>query len=505
MNNEVIQSYDYSNYHDGIIVSTNSCLSFYNLNENGNVHRVLFYDELGPTSFLKLQNSSQPLVATVRNNLFYLWDIEKKISPLVNYLSFTSPISAFNWSSVDSHIFAAGNNNGLFSIWDMRSLQKPMIKFDFGNSQFKGLKWSPTSNNFIATVLNQKYLTVLDIRMIRKNVLQEKLQTGPTSQCYKMLDFDSSLEDFSWSLTQPSIWTLGANKKCELWKIHSSDPLLVEKCETPLNISTTDFKISKIRPNIDDSTLLHQNEKNGVTKIFATDRYHQHSLGKFSAGSQKILGFNWRNPSFLQSNIQHSFVLVTKSGFVHLTEWTTEDFSIEEMKYRTILGDHPNPKSARRKNKISSSNLKNYLSEDPETALNDVPLPSAKAMSRLVVVGPVSFSALLNEDIAVISNSRKDGSLDGIRISQVDPFRRMVTVEFLIPTPDAYTMTAKSSSAHFTSYYKTDELLSFFRNSLPDRSIVLTITFSAKYSQFWNPKFSVENKSTCKVRSFINF
>jgi hypothetical protein len=94
---------------------------------------------------------------------------------------------------------------------------------------------------------------------------------------------------------------------------------------------------------------------------------------------------------------------------------------------------------------------------------------------------------------------RKDGSLEGVKIGNVDQFRRQVEIEFLLPASDGFSITTKNSSAFFNSYYTTDELYTFFNERTPERSLSLVIQFPLKYSHFWMPKFCVINNSTFQV------
>jgi hypothetical protein len=508
INDEIINAYDYCPHNDSIVVSTNSSLSVYYLNENGNPFRVAFYDELGPVSHLKLQNSLHPLVCTVKSNIFSLWDVEQRISSLVNCVGFDSVISSLNWSYVDSNLLTTGFENGVISTWDIRALQKPAVKFELGTSQFKSLKWCPLNSNFIASTVYNKYLAIFDLRMTKKTLhLHEKNPDSPINEadCFKLLDFESPLMDFSWSMSKQAIWTLCSNRTTELWKPNGSEPIVIEKLENLVDLSSTDWKITKIRPAFDDSSLLHRNEKYGHMKILLTDKQNQYSFGR--GKSSNFLGFAWRNPAFLPHSIQHSFFSISSSGFVYITDWTFEDFNVDEAKYLRSGVSESQHSKVRRKTKIS--NLKVSINDDPETFLNElnsIPVNSPSAIKGAArssgVVGPLTFLSLLGDDIMIVNNARKDGSLDGLKIASVDQFRRQIEIEFLLPTSDGFSITTKNSSAFFNSYYTTEELLTFFNERMPERTLSLTIQFPLKYSHFWMPKFFVVNNSSFQV--FIN-
>lgn len=494
INNEPILTYDYSNHHDGIVISTLSTLSFYHLYETGNPHRVIFHEDLGSIRSLKIQNCPHPLVATIKDNGFYLWEMKNRLMPLTKHLHFDANFLDFNWSYSDADIFAGCYDNGVVALWDLRSAEKPMCKFQVGSSSIKGLKWCPTDSRFLMTNICQKNLTIFDIRMAR-DLIHKSASSSPSGpiaaeNAYKVVSFDTKIEDFAWSMKSSNFWTLTNNRVCEHWKAHSVEPILVEKLESPLNVANTDWKITRIRPSYDDTSILHQNEKNGVFKLLSTDKHDQYSFGRSKLTN--LVGYNWRNPTYLPTNIQQSFIMVTKSGFVHITDFTTEDFnSFDEAKNRI----NP-PAKSRKKSKLSFANLKAVINEDSESNEHMSTTGPTKSISRSGVVGPVSFYSLLGEDITAVNNAPRDGTLDGIRIANVDRFGRQIVFEFLIPASETFSITTKNYSAFYTSYYKTDELVTFLRQGIPDRVWVLTVSFAAKYSQFWNPKFSIENKSS---------
>jgi hypothetical protein len=505
INDEIINAYDYCPHHDSVVVSTNSSLSVYHLNETGNPFRVAFYDEIGPVSQLKLQNSLHPLICTAKTNMFSLWDVEQRISSLVNCVAFDSVITSLNWSYIDGNLLSTGFQNGVVSTWDIRSLQKPAVKFELGTSQFKSLKWCPTNNNFLASTVYNKYLAIFDLRMTKKTMnLHEKNPDSPINEadCFKLLDFDNPLVDFSWSMSKPAIWTLCSNRTTELWKPNGSEPIMIEKVDNPVDISSTDWKITKIRPAFDDCSILHRNEKYGHMKILLTDKKNQYSLGR--GKSSNFLGFTWRNPSFLPHSIQHSFFTLSSAGFVYISDWTLEDFNVEEAKYIRSGASEPQYPKSRRKSKIST--MKASINDDPKSFLNElnsVPINSPSGMKGVArssgVVGPLTFLSLLGEEIMIVNNARKDGSLEGVKIGNVDQFRRQVEIEFLLPASDGFSITTKNSSAFFNSYYTTDELYTFFNERTPERSLSLVIQFPLKYSHFWMPKFCVINNSTFQV------
>lgn len=116
------------------------------------------------------------------------------------------------------------------------------------------------------------------------------------------------------------------------------------------------------------------------------------------------------------------------------------------------------------------------------------------------VVGPGTFSSLIEEDVGVVNHYIGNGALKGCRIS-VDQFLRRVYVELLIPNIDLFPISNTNSSS-FDSYYQPEELLHFKSARRPSDSIrimELVISFPVKYASFWSPSLSVDDRSGLEV------
>ena len=139
-----------------------------------------------------------------------------------------------------------------------------------------------------------------------------------------------------------------------------------------------------------------------------------------------------------------------------------------------------------------------------------------------VVVGPVTFYTLLEEDIMALEYCINHGHLEGWRISRIDQFSRRIVLELLIPNIDTYTITNKHANANFSSYYRSEDIKDLYHyrkssagggssggaqgqqqgtsasasaSASSPRYMELTVTFPLKYAGFWSPTFEVEDKS----------
>ena len=122
---------------------------------------------------------------------------------------------------------------------------------------------------------------------------------------------------------------------------------------------------------------------------------------------------------------------------------------------------------------------------------------------HLVVVGPVRFYSLLEEDINALEYGINHGYLEGWRIGRIDQFSRRIVLELLIPNIDSYTITNTQQNSSFSSYYRSEDLNSFYhkKGSNSVRIMELVLLFPIKFINFWNPTFSIEDKTGLGVCS----
>jgi hypothetical protein len=127
---------------------------------------------------------------------------------------------------------------------------------------------------------------------------------------------------------------------------------------------------------------------------------------------------------------------------------------------------------------------------------------TALANPQLMMVGPVTFQSLLEDDLIALEYGINHGYLEGWRIGRIDQFARRIYLELLIPNIDSNIITNKHSNASFTSYYRNEDLFAFYqqRRLSSVRVVELIITFPVKFVDFWIPSFMIENKSGLAVR-----
>lgn len=130
--------------------------------------------------------------------------------------------------------------------------------------------------------------------------------------------------------------------------------------------------------------------------------------------------------------------------------------------------------------------------------------------SNLTVVGPTTFSALIDDDVRYVDQYISSYGIKGCRMT-VDQFLRRVYLELLIPSMDLLPISNTKSSS-FDIFYQPDELLHFNSSSSRDgrdggllagsvRTVSLIVSFPAKYASFWYPSLYVEDKSYLEVRA----
>jgi hypothetical protein len=122
---------------------------------------------------------------------------------------------------------------------------------------------------------------------------------------------------------------------------------------------------------------------------------------------------------------------------------------------------------------------------------------------QLMMVGPVTFQSLLEDDLIALEYGINHGYLEGWRIGRIDQFSRRIFLELLIPNIDSYTITNKQNNASFTTYYRSEDVNSFYSQKRGGsvRFVELMISFPVKYVNFWSPTFAIENKSGLAVRT----
>ena len=116
---------------------------------------------------------------------------------------------------------------------------------------------------------------------------------------------------------------------------------------------------------------------------------------------------------------------------------------------------------------------------------------------HLMMVGPVRFYSLLEDDINALEYGINHGYLEGWRIGRIDQFSRRIVLELLIPNIDSYTITNTQQNASFSSYYRSEDLNSFYhkKSSSHVRVMELALQFPIKFVNFWYPTFSIEDKT----------
>ena len=121
---------------------------------------------------------------------------------------------------------------------------------------------------------------------------------------------------------------------------------------------------------------------------------------------------------------------------------------------------------------------------------------------HLMMVGPVRFYSLLEDDINALEYGINHGYLEGWRIGRIDQFSRRIVLELLIPNIDSYTITNTQQNASFSSYYRSEDLNSFYhkKSSSHVRVMELALQFPIKFVNFWYPTFSIEDKTGLGVR-----
>jgi hypothetical protein len=80
------------------------------------------------------------------------------------------------------------------------------------------------------------------------------------------------------------------------------------------------------------------------------------------------------------------------------------------------------------------------------------------------------FKDIIEEDIHAIEYGISHGYLEGFKISRVDQFARKIHLELLVPNIDSYTITNKNYTTNFTSFYRSEDLHSFYNNNVNQSS-----------------------------------
>lgn len=127
---------------------------------------------------------------------------------------------------------------------------------------------------------------------------------------------------------------------------------------------------------------------------------------------------------------------------------------------------------------------------------------------HLIMVGPVRFYSLLEDDINALEYGINHNYLEGWRIGRIDQFSRRIVLELLIPNIDSYTITNTQQNASFSAYYRNEDLNSFYHKKGGNSSVrvmELALLFPVKYVNFWCPTFSIEDKTGLGVSYFVCF
>lgn len=203
---------------------------------------------------------------------------------------------------------------------------------------------------------------------------------------------------------------------------------------------------------------------------------------------------------------------------------STHKYSIHTMKHAFGTSSYEENKTLSHHNSMISNTKSNENSKRNNKSLHinhRIPTHMIVNPQQLSVVGPITFTSLIEEDIHAIEYGISHGYLEGFKISRVDQFARKIHLELLVPNIDSYTITNKNYTTNFTSFYRSEDLHSFYNNNNVNqssqinlsnnnntnpkkntnslRTIELVIIFSIKFQLFWYPTFTTEDKTGLEV------
>lgn len=500
---EQISAYDYNGNLDSIFVATNDCLAIYNVEELRKPKTLFSFDHFHEVTRIRAQHAQNPLVSTVDTCAVNLWDVEKNSKPLIDILSFKTRIQDFRWNRHSSSTFMMGTADGLVSTWDVRAGTKCVSQFSVGRKLLQSLKLCPNNSNLGALLADNKFIVVWDTRMSAnqsKGIVSDNLH-----DFYQVIEVEEGIADFHWHWCQPSIWTITSKGKVDLTKIESTDAHLTQNREKieKRAIGNPAAVCWAINPHPDGHGAIVQ--QRDTTKNLSVINYinfkNQSSSEEYeiAKSSNKLFVCSWRgsytNPT--------SMVALSTTGLLHLFDWnppkkTASNDQLTAFGSTTSLSSTKSVTVAR--NKYSWDEMKPTIgTDDMET-----PVPRLSEMhtdidkSRLIVVGPKSFAALLSDEITLLQKARRLGKIDGIRVESMDHFQRQLVLEILVPTTDPFSIAAKRVAFYATNYYKSEELRVFYKGGA-QQTVALVLSFHHKMNKFWQPKFTIENRSEFKV------
>ena len=507
-------SFDYSSFDNVLGVSSSKCISIFSGLAFDNPSSDLHYELPRGLILSGFQKTRGGVFSCISNDSVAIFNVSDCIRTIQEAIVTPGRILDGCWSPFRVESYATCCDSGFLSLWDLRAVGAASIQIATGKVCHNA-KWCPFNENLLSVCCDGRYLMVWDIRMISSK-----------PNCLNIIENNNGIHDYAWDDVKSCIYIGTCRSSVECWSFNSIECDSTCELQQACNCDAL-TRNSQLLPHPRGQGLLLSNTLSRKVQYLemhpstTDDVLWDTSFGETLRGigfngRQSIVGMQWVNDT---SGTNQELILLTESSMFHHLAFDSNSTTFD-------ISNHTKPFNLR-----NSRHLVGGLSKDEESSFNSSTKKSASRHPSITtattaavklstpavtkeVVGPQSFTNLLEHEIGALDSAIRGGLLDGLKIERFDQIGRRIVLDLLIPSIDPFLVRNKVHDGSFSNYYRADELHQFVKKSSQShnqshfghsnhRLVSLLISFSWKLSSFWNPTFLLDNKCGVDVSSVL--
>lgn len=532
-------SFDYSCFDNLLAVSSLRAISLFSGMTFDNPSTELFYELPSGLTLSGFQKGKGGVFSCLNNDSVTIFKVSNCVREIHEAIVTPGRIFDSSWSPFNIDTLATCCDSGLVSLWDLRSVSSASLQIATGKVCHDS-KWCPFNENLLSVCCEDRYLMIWDIRMT----------SNSKPSCLQIIEPFNGIHDYSWDQTKSCLF-VGTSRTVECWNFNNNQCNDACDLRQVCNCDALSHR-SQLLPHPNGEGILLSNTQQRNIQYLEMHPPTTEDVLWDSCFSEKMRSLQFETKHSLvrmqwiaaSGGPNNDLLILTEGAILHRfnfdstfsaaanTDTTVpKAFNLRNSRYLVGGVGKDDLESALNSNNsgvlsASSGSAKKSASRHP-SATNNTATAAAAAAVKLQstlkdVVGPVSFSNLLEHEIGALDSAIRGGLLDGLKIERFDQIGRRIVLDLLIPSIDPFLVRNKVHDGSFSNYYRAEELHQFVKKSSQQsqqqhhsshhyshyghsnhRIVSLLISFSSKLVHFWTPTFLIDNKSGVDVSSIF--
>lgn len=534
----VPNAFDYSCFDSLLAVSSLKSVSLYSGTSVDSPVSELFYELPCGLTLSGFQKSKGGVFSCLSDDTVSVFKVTNCVRTIHEAIVTPGRIFDSCWSPFHIDSLATCCDSGFLSLWDLRSVSSASLQVATGKLCYN-VKWCPFNENLLSFCCDGRYLMVWDIRMTN----------SAKPNCLHIIEPTNAIQDYAWDDSKPCLFMSSCRSTVECWSFNNTQ--CDDACDLRQTINCdTLTRRSQLLPHPRGEGLLLSNTMQRriqfvemhppITEDVLWDTGFSERVKSISfEAKQSLVGMQWVGESS-ESN-KTDLLLLTESAMVHRLNFDSSTVAVASSvaaktftlrNSRHLVGGVSKEEQEANSSQVTATpgttgfNTSNNTASGRKSASRHPSAAnaasSAATAAKLLaaaaltkeVVGPTSFTNLLEHEINSLDAAIRGGLMDGLKIERFDQIGRRIVLDLLIPSIDPFLVRSKVHDGSYSNYYRPEELHQFVKKSSQShhhhshyghsshRLVSLLISFSSKLVTFWTPTFLIDNKCGIDVSLF---